>query len=299
MKHANSIVWRFIRLVLSNWSSRVTGPLSAILIITGIGLNVARSFGIIVPITLESLTWLFAIVCVVQAVYSVWYKEYIAHRELLSRIRPKLKCDFDSTLTGCIQKGVRITRGSSSSTTTSTTSQLSLFWSGDLRTVQPTGPSLFVSAHPISTPATYYRIKVDADGSSSVTGCCGYLRDIKRWEGNKFTSVLNGNNLRLTFAPPEQRDTIAKKIDSGISQYLDFFVVTDNNEPLIPTYKWEIPSALSISEIFSHLGYYIFVIAIVPGEGNPVQIEIKILWRGNHRTVDLSRHSRADRIGEG
>jgi hypothetical protein len=70
-------VWTFLRLVWAEWSSRVTGSLSAILVLLGLGINVAGAFGAHIPADsiIQLGTWILAAICGAQAAYSVWARE--------------------------------------------------------------------------------------------------------------------------------------------------------------------------------------------------------------------------------
>src|SRR6516225_7516984 len=70
-------VWTFLRLVWSEWASRVTGSLSAILVLLGLGISLAGAFGVQVPAAsiIQLATWFLAAACGGQAAYAVWAKE--------------------------------------------------------------------------------------------------------------------------------------------------------------------------------------------------------------------------------
>jgi hypothetical protein len=70
-------VWTFLRLVWSEWASRVTGSLSAVLVLLGLGISLAGTFGAQIPAAsiIQLATWLLAAACGGQAAYAVWGKE--------------------------------------------------------------------------------------------------------------------------------------------------------------------------------------------------------------------------------
>jgi hypothetical protein len=70
-------IWTFLGLVWSEWSSRVTGSLSAVLVLLGLGISVAGVAGVTVPAVsiIQIATWLLAAICGGQAAYAVWARE--------------------------------------------------------------------------------------------------------------------------------------------------------------------------------------------------------------------------------
>jgi hypothetical protein len=72
-----SRVWTFIRLIWGEWASRVTGSLSAVLVLAGLGVSLAGTFGARIPSDsiIQLGTWLLAAICGGQAAYTVWKKE--------------------------------------------------------------------------------------------------------------------------------------------------------------------------------------------------------------------------------
>lgn len=93
----------FLRLVWGEWASRVTGSLSAILVLLGLGINIAGAFGVKIPANsvIQLGTWLLAAICGGQASYSAWAKERLARDHAEGVIRkitaPKLQILFDSS----------------------------------------------------------------------------------------------------------------------------------------------------------------------------------------------------------
>jgi hypothetical protein len=73
-------VWIFLRLVWGEWASRVTGSLSAVLLLLGLGISVASAFGVAIPAQsiLQIATWLLVAICGGQAAYAVWARERAA-----------------------------------------------------------------------------------------------------------------------------------------------------------------------------------------------------------------------------
>jgi hypothetical protein len=76
-------------------ASRLTGSLSAALILLGLGMSAADS-GII-----QFAIWLLAAICGGQAAYSIWLREHKERLWFESRINPSLIVAFDPTDEGC------------------------------------------------------------------------------------------------------------------------------------------------------------------------------------------------------
>ena len=76
-------VWIFLRLVWSEWASRVTGSISAVLVLLALGMSALRIFGYSFPAVsiIEMATWVLAAVCGGQAAFFVWRREWFARNE--------------------------------------------------------------------------------------------------------------------------------------------------------------------------------------------------------------------------
>jgi len=88
-----------LRLIWGEWSSRVTGSLSAILILLGFGISIAGIVGAKVPhdSIIQLSTWILAAVCGGQAAYAAWARERTA-RETAERAISDLKTRGISTV---------------------------------------------------------------------------------------------------------------------------------------------------------------------------------------------------------
>lgn len=78
-----------MRLVWGEWASRVTGSLSAVLVLVGLGVSVSGALGYDVPQSsiIQLGTWLLAAVCGGQAAYSVWAKEHTARMAAEAKLK--------------------------------------------------------------------------------------------------------------------------------------------------------------------------------------------------------------------
>jgi hypothetical protein len=99
-------IWTFLCLVWSEWSSRVTGSLSAILVLLGLGISIASASGVSIPAApiVQIATWALAAICGGQAGYDVWAKERAARNEaeakqaeLAARLTPNMQIYIDGS----------------------------------------------------------------------------------------------------------------------------------------------------------------------------------------------------------
>jgi hypothetical protein len=91
-------VWIFLLLIWDEWSSLVTGSLSAILVLLGIGISVSGALGFHFESEswVQIASWILAAFCGGKAAYSVWVREQREKKELQERLRPKLRLEFSS-----------------------------------------------------------------------------------------------------------------------------------------------------------------------------------------------------------
>jgi hypothetical protein len=83
----------FLRLVWAEWSTRVTGSLSAVLLLLGLGISVTSAFGVTIPSEgiIQLATWLLAAICGGQSAFSVWNNERKKVAALQNRLEPKIR----------------------------------------------------------------------------------------------------------------------------------------------------------------------------------------------------------------
>ena len=93
----------FFRLVFEEWSSRVTGSLSAMLVLLGLGISIAGSLGAKIPAdsVIQLATWMLAAICGGQAAYSVWSREHNARKAAEAKLTPQLRIVYDPTVPPC------------------------------------------------------------------------------------------------------------------------------------------------------------------------------------------------------
>jgi hypothetical protein len=91
--------WTFLRLIWGEWASRVTGSLSAILVLIGLSISFAGAAGARIPADsiIQLATWIFAAICGGQAACSVWAREHWARVVAEEKLKPcGLRLQFDS-----------------------------------------------------------------------------------------------------------------------------------------------------------------------------------------------------------
>jgi hypothetical protein len=103
----------FLRLVWAEWSSRVTGSLSALLVLLGLGISITSAFGIKIPSEgiIQLATWLLAAICGGQAAFSVWTNERKEVVKLQTRLEPKLRGSFSMDDPLCKRADVQLVGG--------------------------------------------------------------------------------------------------------------------------------------------------------------------------------------------
>jgi hypothetical protein len=185
-------VRQFLRLVWGEWSSRVTGSLSALLVLLGLSISIASAFGAKIPSEsiIQITTWFLAAVCGGQAAFSVWVRERRIVDELRERIRPKLKCSFRMDDEACVRRDSKITyfkvpnKPFPEGVTITTSPSVAYLGSFD--------------------DVTYYRLKVETNSAVPVADCRGRFLWIDR-EGER---VL-GAPFILPFWPSENEDALS------------------------------------------------------------------------------------------
>ncbi len=92
------MILMYLRLIWGEWATRVTGSISALLVLLGLSLNIAESFGARIPASsiVQLATWAVAVVCGVIASYSVWARERTARLSAEEQSNPiGLSMSFD------------------------------------------------------------------------------------------------------------------------------------------------------------------------------------------------------------
>lgn len=208
-------MWTFVRRIVTEWASGVTGNLSAVLFVIGLIFGVLSLFGVtaslypIVNLISEIAPWVLAVACILQAAYGAWKKENTLVTELQEKIRPKITLTFDLQSADCVIRTVIRTRARKT-TSTSTSSIHSIMLPTPLNTtLVPMGPSAIVDYNE-GIRCVYYRLRVETDAIIDVDNCRGHLVNVERWKNDRYIRIFGGYSLDLTFAPAERDDTLSK-----------------------------------------------------------------------------------------
>ena len=197
----------FLRLVWGEWSSRVTGSLSATLVLLGLGISVVSAFGIHVPSEsiIQLATWLLAAVCGGVAAYSVWAREHMTKVQLETTLaalaaapKPELKCTFNMNDAGCVRRNTVFTQS----------------------LTVPNDQTRSAQQVVAQSRCDWYRIKVSAQ-FGKVSSCKGRLLSVKRADNE----LLAGETPPLPFAPGNQPDAFAKTIHQTVPEHLDLLAI--------------------------------------------------------------------------
>ena len=277
-------VLAFLGLVWAEWSSRVTGSLSAMLVLLGLGLSIAGAFGATVPgeSIIQIATWTLAAICGGQAAFSVWARERKTVDELKEKIRPKLKCSFGMKDAGCVRPNTRFSTSMGFAySSTSSTSAMSV--GPGLPTDNPGTLQTTMGALTLSGPtATYYRLKVACDGLDSVSNCRGRLETI-----DKNGAAVNWEPCLLPFAPAQSADSLAKKIHNGAPEHLDMMFISDDNKAELTPPDFRGSSSVDWRNLFSDPAIYTMRINIL-SDTPTVACDIIFNWTGDRATSEIS-----------
>jgi hypothetical protein len=130
-----------------------------------------------------------------------------------------------------------------------------------------------------------YRLQVNNDGPINATGCHGVISEIQK-EGET-TPRWGGNNVRLTFAPSRDGDSLAKTVHAnGGHEWLDVIFLEFLNSRYLRVGKMGIRDAQdwpqpTVEQIFRDEGVYYFLIQIRSDQLPPLPIRIRfnfIMW---------------------
>lgn len=256
------------------------------------GFAVRISSVFFVPFTI--LTWILPatyqkVICGIGAIiafgamaYFVWEKERKEVLSLKERIRPKLKCSFNVGDGGCVRPGAVLRKVGQQSTTTSSSSVTLVSVTNEpgkmpeVRVIEDKPP-------PESLRATYYRIKVEADGVQSVTGCKGRLNRITRGG----LTLFDGEPETLPFAPAWiDAESTSKTIHAGAPEYLDFLAIAASNQAIVTVKNLGGASSVPWLSLIDIPGDYHFHISILSATPT-VSIDVVLHWTGAQGTSSV------------
>jgi hypothetical protein len=287
-RHVEKPVQKFLGLVWAEWSSRVTGSLSALLVLLGLGLSIASAFGVTIPndALIQTATWILAAACGGQAAYSIWHTESQKVLVLQERFRQKLKLSFSMTDPGCVRPNTkfRLRATSLGRAFDSSSSSFSHIAMAPLEpyTIATTTGAIYSYPDPSDAEGTYYRVKVEADRMVQVVACAGRLETIKK-DGQV---IVSGEPTTLPFARGEDSDAISKTVHSAAPEYLDFLFITDSNKVMVTAHKGRASSSIDWERLFTEPADYILDIKIVSSEPT-AGITLQLKWSGVRATSEI------------
>lgn len=241
--------------------------------------------------------WITTAVCALLSAYFVWRPERKSVIDLTEKIRPKLKCTFDRSDSGCVRRNVPLTLsknfGSLSSVSSSSSSSVAYLSkvTGHM-SISRAGASDDISTSRASSSllVDFYRVKVRADCIGFVAQCSGRVEWVKR-DGK---IVFDGEKLELTFAPAERPNSLVQDISDQTSEHLDALIITEKNHVFFGVKGiFEYPSSIDILKIFGIPGEYLIHIVVYAPSTASSTIDLLLKWEGHWKTAEVS-HSQAN-----
>ncbi|SRR5258706_1693249 len=148
---------------------------------------------------------------------------------------------------------------------------------------------LFCEERPVATRfgdgkrVNYFRLVVTADCLQAISGCTGFLINIKKDQ----LMEMAHESIQLTFSPGSQSDALSKTIHPDVPAYLDILAITEKNEILICAAGFSVPFSIK-DRIFGETGAYILT-TVVSGNGiSPERRELRFNWTGDFNTASLT-----------
>jgi hypothetical protein len=277
----------FLGLVWAEWSSRVTGSFSALLVLLGLGLSIAGAFGATVlgESIIQVATWTLAAICVGQAAFSVWARERKTVDELKEKIRPKLKCSFGMNDPFCVRPKTQFSpkpnTGGSLFAYDSSSRTISGYAPENPGTLLPTMGVM----HSFGGPqVTYYRRKVECDGIDSVSNCRGRLETI-----TKNGVAVDWEPSLLPFVSAQSADSLVKKIHEKSPELLDFMFISDSNKAQLTPPNFQGSSSVDWQNLLSNPAIYTMRINIL-SDTPTVACDVVFNWTGDRTTSEITCH---------
>ena len=168
--------------------------------------------------------------------FRLWRANMTKIEDLEDRLKPKLRLAFDMNDPGCVRPHTQVKLAT-----------------GD------------------EVVATWYRVRVEAIGSTSLTNCRGRLVSIHRGVSN----LLLGETPSLRFS---QGDALSKTVSPGLPEYLDFLVANDTHGANVAVHPNELSQAVQWSNLFDLAGDYRLRIGVVPANASPAFIDLDFHW---------------------
>lgn len=163
---------------------------------------------------------------------------------LKSRLAPALVCTFNMNDPGCTRPNTEVSM-----------------------------PSQHNGAVTVREIFTWFRVRVEAVGSTNIANCTARLVSIKRGD----TELLAGETPPIPFAPNEGYDALLKTVNAGVPEYIDLLAANDTDGVLLPL-RGHISKAVQWGEIFALPGDYTFRVVIVSSNAPSASIKLRFRW---------------------
>lgn len=200
-----------------------------------------------------------AIIAVAITIYRVWATERKRVVVLQEKLRPKLKFSCGKNVAGCFIP--------------TTVNHAILISNGTTQHIVPAPVKM-----------NYFRVAVETDGATAVSGCCGTVKLIKKNDVVK----MGGENLQLTFAPGSDSDATAKTIRDKDTAYLDVLTITEKNDIIITTKNFQYPNSIDFRSLFKEIGEYVLTIIVSGNDIVSSTVELNFNWTGDWQTAEVS-----------
>jgi hypothetical protein len=257
--------WEYIRenlaLSFASWAQgQKVGTLLGLLFGVAIGAAGLAGVALIEPTVqrywpVALAIFFFAMVLIITP-FRLWRRERVRAESAEAKLIPKLRCAFGDQIPGCVRPNTTIY---------------------GMPVVDYTTGSRVVGS--MSVTGTYHRLAVEAIGLGTVRNCAARIPWIKR-NGRRW---FDGEYLIMPFVPSEAPDCDRRDIVAGRQELVDFLFI-GNDQILITTKGFVVPTSINFPEMFRTPAEYLFRIEISSPDSSPVAQEIKLFWTGKSAT---------------
>lgn len=176
--------------------------------------------------------------------FQLWKANLDEINALRSRLSPRLACSFNMNDSGCIRPNTQVAM-----------------------------PAQDNAAVTVTEIFTWFRVRVEAVGSTNIANCTARLVSIKRGD----SELLAGETPPIPFAPNEGEDALSKTVSAGVPEYIDLLAANDTHGVLLPL-RGHISQAVHWGDIFSLAGDYTLRVVIVSSNAPPASIKLRFRW---------------------
>jgi hypothetical protein len=120
---------------------------------------------------------------------------------------------------------------------------------------------------------TWYRVRVEVDGNSNMTGCRRRILSIKRRD----RELLIGDAPIIPFTPEHGDDALSKDIRAGEHEFLDFLSASAGHG-IMHVIKGHKSQKVDRAGMFRSPGEYYMTIAVSSKESEAAKITLKFNW---------------------